>query len=151
MTKKRKILSGLSIISPVVVSALSSISCVIVPNKTIKLNNSQIETIKKSINFKLTDEGKKKYKDKFDELYDLLKKKNNEYVQNEKFYQLQYDKELKKYISLSFPDVNSLFSGHFLKIKFSYNQSTKTINLLWKVGCSSYPNEGNGIIPLDTL
>lgn len=133
--------------------SLISSSCVLIPNKTIKLNNSQIEGIKKDIEFKLTALGKQEYKNKnkYGELWKLLKDKNNEYVKANRLYELQFDKELSKYITLKFPNVNSLYSGHFLKITFNFNSKTQKINLHWHLGCSSYPNEGEGDIQLDDL
>ncbi len=133
--------------------SLISSSCVLIPNKTIKLNNSQIEGIKKDIDFKLTALGKQEYKNqnKYDELWELLKNKNNEYVKANRLYELQFDKELSKYITLKFPNVNSLFSGHFLTITFKRDEKTKKIILHWHLGCSSYPNEGEGDIQLDDL
>lgn len=131
--------------------SLISSSCIVIPNKTIKLNNSQIEGIKKDIEFKLTALGKIKYKNNYDELFSLLKRINNEYVKANRFYEIQFDKELSKYITLKFPNVNSLYSGHFLKITFNFNPKTQKINLHWHLGCSSYPNEGEGDIQLDDL
>lgn len=131
--------------------SLISSSCIVIPNKTIKLNNSQIEGIKKDIEFKLTSLGKIKYKNNYDELFSLLKRINNEYVKANRFYEIQFDKELSKYITLKFPNVNSLYSGHFLKITFNFNSKTQKINLHWHLGCSSYPNEGKGDIQLDDL
>lgn len=131
--------------------SLISSSCITTPNKTLKLNNSQIEGIKKEIEFKLTSLGKQKYKNNYNELFELLKKKNNEYVRANRFYEIQFDKELLKYITLKFPNVNSLYSGHFLKITFNFNSKTQKINLHWHLGCSSYPNEGEGDIQLDDL
>ena len=131
--------------------SLISSSCIVIPNKTIKLNNSQIEGIKKDIEFKLTSLGKIKYKNNYNELFSLLKKINNEYVSANRFYEIQFDKELSKYITLKFPNVNSLYSGHFLKITFNFNSKTQKINLHWHLGCSSYPNEGEGNIQLDDL
>lgn len=131
--------------------SLISSSCIVIPNKTIKLNNSQIEGIKKDIEFKLTSLGKIKYKNNYNELFSLLKKINNEYVRTNRFYEIQFDKELSKYITLKFPNVNSLYSGHFLKITFNFNSKTQKINLHWHLGCSSYPNEGEGNIQLDDL
>lgn len=131
--------------------SLISSSCIVIPNKTIKLNNSQIEGIKKEIEFKLTSLGKQEYKNNYNELFELLKKKNNEYVRANRFYEIQFDKELSKYITLKFPNVNSLYSGHFLKITFNFNSKTQKINLHWHLGCSSYPNEGEGDIQLDDL
>lgn len=131
--------------------SLISSSCIVIPNKTIKLNNSQIEGIKKDIEFKLTSLGKIKYKNNYKELFSLLKRINNEYVKANRFYEIQFDKELSKYITLKFPNVNSLYSGHFLKITFKFNGKTKKINLHWHLGCSSYPNEGEGDIQLDDL
>ncbi len=131
--------------------SLISSSCIVIPNKTIKLNNSQIEGIKKDIEFKLTALGKIKYKNNYDELFSLLKRINNEYVKANRFYEIQFDKELSKYITLKFPNVNSLYSGHFLKITFNFNSKTQKINLHWHLGCSSYPNEGEGDIQLDDL
>ena len=131
--------------------SLISSSCIVIPNKTIKLNNSQIEGIKKDIEFKLTSLGKIKYKNNYDELFSLLKRINNEYVKANRFYEIQFDKELSKYITLKFPNVNSLYSGHFLKITFNFNSKTQKINLHWHLGCSSYPNEGEGYIQLDDL
>lgn len=131
--------------------SLISSSCIVIPNKTIKLNNSQIEGIKKDIEFKLTSLGKIKYKNNYDELFSLLKRINNEYVKANRFYEIQFNKELSKYINLKFPNVNSLYSGHFLKITFNFNSKTQKINLHWHLGCSSYPNEGEGDIQLDDL
>lgn len=131
--------------------SLISSSCIVIPNKTIKLNNSQIEGIKKDIEFKLTSLGKIKYKNNYKELFSLLKIINNEYVKANRFYEIQFDKELSKYITLKFPNVNSLYSGHFLKITFNFNSKTQKINLHWHLGCSSYPNEGEGNIQLDDL
>ena len=131
--------------------SLISSSCIVIPNKTIKLNNSQIEGIKKDIEFKLTSLGKIKYKNNYDKLFSLLKSINNEYVRANRFYEIQFDKELSKYITLKFPNVNSLYSGHFLKITFNFNSKTQKINLHWHLGCSSYPNEGEGDIQLDDL
>ena len=131
--------------------SLISSSCITIPNKTIKLNNSQIEGIKKDIEFKLTSLGKIKYKNNYDELFSLLKRINNEYVKANRFYEIQFDKELSKYITLKFPNVNPLYSGHFLKITFNFNSKTQKINLHWHLGCSSYPNEGEGDIQLDDL
>ena len=131
--------------------SLISSSCIVIPNKTIKLNNSQIEGIKKDIEFKLTALGKIKYKNNYDELVSLLKRINNEYIKANRFYEIQFDKELSKYITLKFPNVNSLYSGHFLKITFNFNSKTQKINLHWHLGCSSYPNEGEGDIQLDDL
>ena len=131
--------------------SLISSSCIVIPNKTIKLNNSQIEGIKKDIEFKLTSLGKIKYKNNYDKLFSLLKRINNEYVKANRFYEIQFDKELSKYITLKFPNVNSLYSGHFLKITFNFNPKTQKINLHWHLGCSSYPNEGEGDIQLDDL
>ena len=131
--------------------SLISSSCIVIPNKTIKLNNSQIEGIKKDIEFKLTSLAKIKYKNNYDELFSLLKRINNEYVRANRFYEIQFDKELLKYITLKFPNVNSLYSGHFLKITFNFNSKTQKINLHWHLGCSSYPNEGEGDIQLDDL
>lgn len=131
--------------------SLISSSCIVIPNKTIKLNNSQIEGIKKDIEFKLTSLGKIKYKNNYKELFSLLKRINNEYVKANRFYEIQFDKELSKYITLKFPNVNSLYSGHFLKITFNFNSKTQKINLHWHLGCSSYPNEGEGDIQLDDL
>ncbi len=131
--------------------SLISSSCIVIPNKTIKLNNSQIEGIKKDIEFKLTSLGKIEYKNNYDKLFSLLKRINNEYVKANRFYEIQFDKELSKYITLKFPNVNSLYSGHFLKITFNFNSKTQKINLHWHLGCSSYPNEGEGDIQLDDL
>ena len=131
--------------------SLISSSCIVIPNKTIKLNNSQIEGIKKDIEFKLTSLGKIEYKNNYDKLLSLLKRINNEYVKANRFYEIQFDKELSKYITLKFPNVNSLYSGHFLKITFNFNSKTQKINLHWHLGCSSYPNEGEGDIQLDDL
>ena len=131
--------------------SLISSSCIVIPNKTIKLNNSQIEGIKKDIEFKLTSLGKIKYKNNYNELFSLLKRINNEYVKANRLYEIQFDKELSKYITLKFPNVNSLYSGHFLKITFNFNSKTQKINLHWHLGCSSYPNEGEGNIQLDDL
>lgn len=131
--------------------SLISSSCIVIPNKTIKLNNSQIEGIKKDIEFKLTSLGKIEYKNNYDKLFRLLKRINNEYVKANRFYEIQFDKELSKYITLKFPNVNSLYSGHFLKITFNFNPKTQKINLHWHLGCSSYPNEGEGDIQLDDL
>lgn len=131
--------------------SLISSSCIVIPNKTIKLNNSQIEGIKKDIEFKLTSLGKIEYKNNYDTLFSLLKRINNEYVKANRFYEIQFDKELSKYITLKFPNVNSLYSGHFLKITFNFNSKTQKINLHWHLGCSSYPNEGEGDIQLDDL
>lgn len=131
--------------------SLISSSCIVIPNKTIKLNNSQIEGIKKDIEFKLTSLGKIKYKNNYKELFSLLKRINNEYVKSNRFYEIQFDKQLSKYITLKFPNVNSLYSGHFLKITFNFNSKTQKINLHWHLGCSSYPNEGEGDIQLDDL
>ena len=109
--------------------SLISSSCIVIPNKTIKLNNSQIEGIKKDIEFKLTSLGKIKYKNNYNDLFSILKKINNEYVRANRFYEIQFDKELSKYITLKFPNVNSLYSGHFLKITFNFNSKTQKINL----------------------
>lgn len=149
MKKNRKILISMMGIS--LPFSLISASCIIIPNKTIKLNNSQIEGIKKDIEFKLTALGKQKYNNNYYELFELLKKINNEYVKANRFYEIQFDKELSKYITLKFPNVNSLYSGHFLKIKFEFNLKTQKINLHWHLGCTSYPNEGEGDIQLDDL
>ena len=149
MKKINKIL--ISMIGSSLPFSLISSSCIVIPNKTIKLNNSQIEGIKKDIEFKLTSLGKIKYKNNYNELFSLLKKINNEYVRANRFYEIQFDKELSKYITLKFPNVNSLYSGHFLKITFNFNSKTQKINLHWHLGCSSYPNEGEGNIQLDDL
>ena len=131
--------------------SLISSSCITIPNKTLKLDNSQIERIKKEIEFKLTALGKQKYKDNYYELFKLLENKEKEYKDADRFYLMQFDKKLSKYITLKFPNVNSLYYGHELTIKFNFNSKTQKINLHWHLGCSSYPNEGEGDIQLDDL
>lgn len=147
----KKILLSLPIIA-ITSLPLISVKCENRFQKVAQLNSSQVEEIKNQIQFEITSEGKKKYI--IDTNYDytnlnkFIAEKNNEYVHSGKFRFLPNDKDFKKIITLSFPDVNSLFYGHNLTITFSKDQTGIPI-LLWEVGCEAYGKEGGGQIKLE--
>ncbi|WP_412031705.1 hypothetical protein [Metamycoplasma buccale] len=145
---KKNIFTLLGIITPVIITPITVVSCIKVPGSQKKLTTTQIQTIENGFKFEITEAGKKLTNEK---LFELINNTYKKYETDPRTFanNLKTDKELSKYINLDFVNINDIESGHTLRIWFTQDKDTKLPVLNWHVGCESYPNEAEGKIKLE--
>ncbi|AWX42593.1 Uncharacterised protein [Metamycoplasma cloacale] len=142
--KKKWLLPSLAI-APIIATPMIAASCDNkgpINNQNLqKLTSTQIEQIKNSFVFELTEEGRQQnYRD----VVELLKNKVNYYLSHQQFNAVQSDVELSKWVKLKWININDIQIGHNLKILFQVDSNTQLLKLKWEVSCEAFGTEGSG-------